>query len=372
MADAHANFAYSTVATAPSPATTGTSLVVATGDGTLFPTPPFNATVWPSGTQPTSANAEIVRVTNIATDTFTITREQEGTTAKSIANGYQIAATITAKTLTDIESSYVNSWSPAIAVSAGTGLQTLAGNSSISGTGSAYIFPMTMPFPTRFNQIIMAQSFSYLTTNSAGGNTYFSNFGLYSMSSNSMNLISSNSFSMVDSNNGANLTMTFPTTTATSGYGYGNLSSGASSYLTAAGQISSFISGVRLMGLHFGGEMSISGGMYWLAMLTYRRTSSFSSNIGLSHAGVLGQIINPINMAGSASGMNPIGMAAAEFAQSNARISGWNGRFIMGFMTNTLQAGFYGTRLPDVIELVNLQTANTIATVLPLATFVST
>lgn len=101
--DAHANFAYSTVATAPSPASSGTSLVVASGDGTKFPATPFNATVWPAGSRPSSTNAEIVRVTGIATDTLTITRTQEGTSARSIIAGDQIAATVTKKTLTDIE-----------------------------------------------------------------------------------------------------------------------------------------------------------------------------------------------------------------------------------------------------------------------------
>jgi len=103
MPDAHKNFAYSTVATAPSPADTGTSLVVQTGNGTKFPTPPFNVTVWPVGAQPLTTNAEIVRVTAISADTFTITRTQEGTTARAILIGDQIAATITVKTLTDIE-----------------------------------------------------------------------------------------------------------------------------------------------------------------------------------------------------------------------------------------------------------------------------
>src|SRR3990172_6513068 len=102
--DAHKNFAYSTVATAPSPAASGTSLVVAAGDGAKFPTVPFNATVWPVSVQPTTANAEIVRVTTISTDTFTITRTQESTSARTIVVGDQIAATITEKTLTDVES----------------------------------------------------------------------------------------------------------------------------------------------------------------------------------------------------------------------------------------------------------------------------
>ncbi len=110
MADAHKNAAYSLVATAPSPASSGTSLVVTAGEGVRFPTPPFNATVWATGVQPsfapglgTGGNFEIVRVTGVATDTFTITRAQETTSARAIVVGDQIAATITAKTLTDIE-----------------------------------------------------------------------------------------------------------------------------------------------------------------------------------------------------------------------------------------------------------------------------
>lgn len=105
MADAHKNFAYSTIATAPSPATSGTSLVVQSTDGTKFPAVPFNATIWPVGAQSTSANAEIVRVTAISTDTFTIVRTQESTSARTVIVGDQIAATVTVKTLTDAETS---------------------------------------------------------------------------------------------------------------------------------------------------------------------------------------------------------------------------------------------------------------------------
>ena len=101
--DDHKNFAESTVATAPSPPASGTSLVVASGGGAKYPTPPFNADVWPDGQQPTTANAEVVRVTAISTDTLTIVRAQEGSIARSILVGDQIVAPITAKTLTDIE-----------------------------------------------------------------------------------------------------------------------------------------------------------------------------------------------------------------------------------------------------------------------------
>lgn len=103
MADNHLNFAYSLVATAPSPATTGTSLIVTAGQGALFPAPPFNVTIWPVSVQPLTTNAEIVTVTEIVTDTLTIVRVQEGTAARTVVVGDQIAATITAKTLTDAE-----------------------------------------------------------------------------------------------------------------------------------------------------------------------------------------------------------------------------------------------------------------------------
>lgn len=101
--DAHANLARGTVVTAPVPALTGTSLVVAAGEGALFPATPFNCTVYPNGQVPTVANAEIVRVTAVVGDTLTIVRAQEGSAAKAIAVGYQIANTTTVKVFTDIE-----------------------------------------------------------------------------------------------------------------------------------------------------------------------------------------------------------------------------------------------------------------------------
>jgi len=105
--DAHKNLAIAAVATAPSPAPSGVSLTVGAGEGARFPVPPFNATVWPATALPTPVNAEVVRVTALAGDTFTLTRAQEGTTARAILPGDLIAATITAKTITDVEAALV-------------------------------------------------------------------------------------------------------------------------------------------------------------------------------------------------------------------------------------------------------------------------
>jgi hypothetical protein len=87
--DAIVNLPYSLVATAPSPATSGTSLIVTAGQGVRFPVAPFDLLVWPAGAVPTPANAEIARCTLVSTDTLTIVRAQYGTVARSIQVGDQ-------------------------------------------------------------------------------------------------------------------------------------------------------------------------------------------------------------------------------------------------------------------------------------------
>lgn len=370
--DNYKNFAYSTVATAPSPAASGTSLVVATGDGILFPTPPFNATVWPTGTQPTPDNAEIVRVTNISTDTFTITRTQESTSARTILVGDQIAATITAKTFEDVENSYLGSWAPFYMGSAMSGLQTLARSSSATSTGSMIVFPVTIPSLLKFNQILIANSLSFITTtgNNPASNTYVSKFGLYRITDDILTLISSNSFSIAESVSSVSLTWNYPTSTATSGYGYGSFPAGN---LTTTVQVQSYLSYSRVIGLQFGGEVALSADVYWVGLLSLKSTANYSS-IGLSHAGVIGLIANAVNSGGTVSGANPIGVIPAMWSVNNSNLTGWRGRHVMGVLTNTAFQNYSGTAIPPSITIsaiggaANSQTMS----ILPSVTFVST
>jgi hypothetical protein len=391
MADPHANFAYSTVATAPTPATSGTTLSVQTGDGAKFPTitgsQTFNCTVWPSAVQPTAANAEIVTVTSKGTgDNWTITRNNEaGGSAISIAVGYQIAATITAKTLTDIENVYCNSFAP-IVLQIGSGLQTLNNSSGSSSTGSLFLFPVTLQAPVKFNQILVPQSLSYVlsaVTNSYR-NSYYSSFGIYSLSANSLlNLISSNSFSIAEtlslsSNNAASVTWVYPTTTATSvttngsavAYGYGSFPAGN---LTGTAQIGSYISGTRIVGLAFSGEVSLSGGQHWIGILSNRSTA-ISSVVGLSHAGLIGQIINPVNMNGTVSGLKHLGNYVADWPNNVTHITGWFGHHLGGFVTATSINNFLGSLIPNNITISQLAgvAASQTLTIIPAVTFVST
>ena len=125
--DGHKNMAHSAVATAPNPKVSGTSLVVATGDGGRFPTVPFNAICFPTLVQPTPSNAEIVRVTDRTGDTLTIVRGQENTVAQVIDSGWIIAAGVTGKIITDIESAItvIQALLPSGAIVGTTDSQTL-------------------------------------------------------------------------------------------------------------------------------------------------------------------------------------------------------------------------------------------------------
>ncbi|HEY1833865.1 MAG TPA: hypothetical protein VGG08_05465 [Solirubrobacteraceae bacterium] len=102
--DAVANFSYTTVTVAPSPAASGTSLTV--GDPEVLPVPPFNAVVWPAGAPiPLATQAEVVRVTADASGVLTIVRDAEtGGITRSIRVGDQFMAAITAGLLEQIGS----------------------------------------------------------------------------------------------------------------------------------------------------------------------------------------------------------------------------------------------------------------------------
>lgn len=101
------NNSRSLVATAPSPATSGTSLIVTAATGSDFPAPGngFWATIWNATlyADPTNdPNMEIVLVTARSTDTLTITRAQQGTAARTVVVGDAIALLWTAQNASDL------------------------------------------------------------------------------------------------------------------------------------------------------------------------------------------------------------------------------------------------------------------------------
>ncbi len=88
------DFATGVVVTPPSPATSGTSVTLQTGEGARMPTTPFYAVAHPPSQMPTLDVAEKIQVTNVTSDTLTIVRAQGGTTAQSISAGWRISNTV--------------------------------------------------------------------------------------------------------------------------------------------------------------------------------------------------------------------------------------------------------------------------------------
>lgn len=85
---------------------TDTAIDLQTGHAARFPSTPFNAVWWNASDYPDPSDdptKEIVRVTNVSTDTLTITRAQEGTAAEdhnAAGKTYNLIAGITARTIT--------------------------------------------------------------------------------------------------------------------------------------------------------------------------------------------------------------------------------------------------------------------------------
>lgn len=160
--DSLVNFAQTTVLTAPAPATSGTTIVVAAGTGNLYlpASGKYNLACWPAGQASTFANTEIVRVTARTADTLTVLRAQEGTTARSIQANDNLALVVTSKTLTDIQNAQVpiNVQSPGYgAVADGTTDCTSAFQAAINAAGpggtvlvppGSYAFAGQLTIPT--------------------------------------------------------------------------------------------------------------------------------------------------------------------------------------------------------------------------------
>lgn len=108
MLDPVTNFAITTITSLPSPVDSGTTFNVNSSDVSKFPDPgvdgAFNVVIKPAGSTPaTTENAEIVRVISISTNTLTVEREQEGSSARDIEIGDEVYISPTKKVIDDID-----------------------------------------------------------------------------------------------------------------------------------------------------------------------------------------------------------------------------------------------------------------------------
>jgi hypothetical protein len=140
------NNATATLATGIS--STATNIVLSSGLGALFPSPSsgtyFYGTLYDS-----SGNYEIVKCTARTTDSLTVVRGQEGTTALSFAIGDGFAQRLTAAGLSNFSQLDANN--------AFTGNNSFAGTSAFSGT-------TTVPTPTAGDSSNKAASTDFTNT----------------------------------------------------------------------------------------------------------------------------------------------------------------------------------------------------------------
>lgn len=181
--DPRKNFSRGTLASGINNAVT--SLSVTTGHGARFPDPDaigFEATIYNSTdySNPTSAvhagHGEIIRVTAISTDTFTIVRAQGGTSAVNLNVGgktYVIVAGVTKKTLDDIDAGLV----PAQAGKADHFLTT-------DGSTAAWTFPWPNPRRWSYYYEDFLNGLGLMAAGTSGGTlTEFPTFEGYAVNS---------------------------------------------------------------------------------------------------------------------------------------------------------------------------------------------
>jgi hypothetical protein len=157
-----------TVSSPPSTPTAGTTVTVTDAAEWLDPASvgQYNATIWPNATNPifagSSRNAERVRVTGKSGAVLTITRAQEGTTARTVLAGDQIAPAIAGLDFVDLADSSITAasitnttaetfaYSPATqpkgAFKVGSVLRTTFYLLFVNGTGSAITYTSRLYF----------------------------------------------------------------------------------------------------------------------------------------------------------------------------------------------------------------------------------
>jgi hypothetical protein len=219
-----------------------------------------------------------------------------------------------------------------------------------TSTASALVFPVIIDDAVIFNAVRLLYSASFVSSTVSGQQTISSNFGIFSNNAGTLSRISSGSFSLALTVSSVSATLSLPTSTNSAGYTYGTVSAS-----TTANAHSLFgTAGNRVADMVFGGNMTLTPGLYWIGL--HQRQSSSSANVGMSTA-MVGNAMN------GTSGNGPLGSSTAAFSNSAAYHMGAH-----GFYTSTGSAGYSGTNLPSSLILTAF---NNNVNVMPMVTFMS-
>ena len=110
-----------------------TTLTVASGTGALFPSPTGSNYSYVTLINAAGTVLEIVKLTARSTDTLTITRAQEGTTASAFSTGDKVELRVTAAGMTD---TFNNGGVQSATVVAGTGISVTSSTTTGAATAT--------------------------------------------------------------------------------------------------------------------------------------------------------------------------------------------------------------------------------------------
>lgn len=241
-------------------------------------------------------------------------------------------------------SSYAPYWPAA------TSTQTMGGYGTTSA--SAIVFPVDVLNNLHFNFMRVMLTASILTTNTSGGHTITSSWGIYSDNAGTLSAMTTSSFSMCFTGSSVSGTASYPVSTNSAGYTYTTIA------WTTSGQAHSMFGtvGRRIADLVLGNSQSLSPGRYYVGIMN-RQSTSGAANVGYSTA-LVGNPIQPLQQAA------PMGEYTVSHTASTRYRFG-----PVGFYTSTGSAGYGGTALPTSMFMTGF---NNTLNVAPLLSFMST
>lgn len=280
---------------------------------------------------------------NIAAGTQTGT---SGTIVFSNSNGVTFGmsnSSVVTASVANPMATYVPYWP------ASTSTQTYGGLGTTSA--SAFVYPIQIYQDITFNHLKFMYSASLATGTGSANQNIRSMFGIFTNNAGTLSALSTGSFSLALTVTSVSGTISFPSSTNSAGYTYGT----TTWTTTAQGQSFVGTGQNRVADLVFGGNMTLTPGLYWLGVMQTQGTTNTS--IGLS-TGMVGVVMN------STSNMGYMGQAFSNVSTLTALHLGAHGVY-----SSTGSAGYGGTTLPTSMFLTGFSNS---LQMMPLLTFMST
>lgn len=234
---------------------------------------------------------------------------------------------------------------------ASTGVQTLGAAGVTSA--SAFFWPIYLKENIVFNRIEQLMTFSNVSsaTAASGAQSITHNFGIFSLDVNTLKSISTGSYSIAATCSSGSATLSYPVSYSTGG-GYTWTTTAG----TASAQVQSLwgTAGNRIVTFGFGGNMTLTPGLYVLGL--HQRQSTTNFNVGVIPA-LAGNVMAAMQNVG------PLGIYTTVLTGG-----GTHTKVPWGIATSTGAADYGGSKLPTSMVISNISRT---MTNMPMCTFIS-